>query len=396
MDAKTPLEDQPGDGQPARQSELDQGLRSGPGGSRSDAEGERNSESPDRDDEPSISMWQRARKHPWLLIGGAVILVLVLVGLLLWWLHARQYESTDDAFIDTRTVTISPQIAGSISQVLVTDNQLVKAGAPLVTIDDATSRAQVAQAAAQVDQAIANIANLNAQLDAQQTKIDQAQKQVEQARAASTFAQQEFNRAQELSKSGSGTVQQVQQTQSNRQQAEAQLAGAQANAETAVKQLAVLRAQRRAADAQLEGARAQQAISQTNLSYNKITAPTDGRVTNLTAAVGAYVAPGQALMMFVPRKIWVTANFKETQLALMRSGQPVEISIDAYPAHTFHGHIDSIQAGSGTAFSLLPPENATGNYVKVVQRVPVKIVFDEVPDLVLGPGMSVVPTVKVR
>jgi membrane fusion protein (multidrug efflux system) len=116
----------------------------------------------------------------------------------------------------------------------------------------------------------------------------------------------------------------------------------------------------------------------------------------LTAAKGNYAAVGQALMMFVPREVWITANFKETQLNLMRPGQPVTISIDAYPGRTFKGHVDSVQSGSGTAFSLLPAENATGNYVKIVQRVPVKIVFDTPPDVLLGPGMSVVPTVKVR
>ena len=148
--------------------------------------------------------------------------------------------------------------------------------------------------------------------------------------------------------------------------------------------------------AQLESARAQLAQAATNLSRTIITAPVAGRVTQLTAAKGAYAAVGQALMMFVPRDVWVTANFKETQLDLMRPGQPVDIEIDAYPDRTFEGHVDSVQAGSGTAFSLLPAQNATGNYVKIVQRVPVKIVFNKPPDVLLGPGMSVVPTVKVR
>jgi membrane fusion protein (multidrug efflux system) len=138
------------------------------------------------------------------------------------------------------------------------------------------------------------------------------------------------------------------------------------------------------------------AQAEANLSRTIITAPVAGRVTRLTAAKGAYAAVGQALMMFVPRDIWLTANFKETQLDHMRPGQPVEIFIDAYPDRTFKGHVDSVQSGSGTAFSLLPAENATGNYVKIVQRVPVKIVFDTPPDVQLGPGMSVVPTVKVR
>src|SRR5262249_37743310 len=121
-----------------------------------------------------------------------------------------------------------------------------------------------------------------------------------------------------------------------------------------------------------------------------------GRTTKISAAKGAYAQPGQALMMFVPTTVWITANFKETQLTDMRPGQPVSIAVDAYPGRTFAGHVESIQAGSGAAFSLLPPENATGNYVKVVQRVPVKVVFDEAPDVHLGPGMSVIPRVRVR
>jgi membrane fusion protein (multidrug efflux system) len=174
------------------------------------------------------------------------------------------------------------------------------------------------------------------------------------------------------------------------------LAAAQANAIAAEKQNAVLEAQRKLSDAQLLQARAGNEQAEANLSRSIITAPIAGRVTHLTAAKGAYAAVGQALMMFVPREVWVTANFKETQLDTMRPGQPVTMEVDAFPGRTFAGHIDSIQSGSGTAFSLLPAENATGNYVKIVQRVPVKIVFNQPPDVLLGPGMSVVPTVKVR
>jgi membrane fusion protein (multidrug efflux system) len=136
--------------------------------------------------------------------------------------------------------------------------------------------------------------------------------------------------------------------------------------------------------------------ARTNLDRTTVRAPEEGRVAKLSAARGAYTQPGQVQMMFVPRRVWVTANFKENQLADMRVAQPVDISVDAYPGKTFHAHVDSIQPGSGTVFSLLPAENATGNYVKVVQRVPVKIVFDEPPDVYLGPGMSVEPSVRVR
>jgi membrane fusion protein (multidrug efflux system) len=313
-----------------------------------------------------------------LLLGAIVVAVAVA----LWWLNARNYESTDDAFIDARTVQISAQVAAAIVAVPVTDNQIVEPGAELVRLDD---RDYIAQR----DQAQASVHNFTAQIAEQQAKIDQAAKQVVQAQATLTFAQQQADRYQTLAKQGSGTVEQAQQYASNLQQSQAGLAAAQANAAAVEKEEPVLQAQLRNAQAQL-------ALAEANLSRTIITAPVAGRVTHLTAAKGGYAAVGQALMMFVPRDVWITANFKETQLGLMKPGQPVDIEIDAYPGRTFKGHVDSIQSGSGTAFSLLPAENATGNYVKIVQRVPVKIVFDKPPDVELGPGMSVVPTVKVR
>jgi membrane fusion protein (multidrug efflux system) len=326
----------------------------------------------------------------------AAVSIIALAGIVLWWLHARNYESTDDAFIDARTVQISAQVGAAIVDVPVNDNQPVDAGAVLVRLDDRDYRAQTDQAKAQIAQSEANIANSDAQLVAQQARIDQADKQVTQAQAVLTFAQQQANRYETLAKQGSGSVEQSQQYTSNLLQNQASLAAAQANAVAAEKQNAVLVAQKKLAEAQLAQARATSEQAEANLSRTVITAPVAGRVTKLSAAKGNYAAVGQALMMFVPRDVWVTANFKETQLNLMRPGQPVDIEIDAYRDRTFKGHVDSVQSGSGTAFSLLPAENATGNYVKIVQRVPVKIVFDQPPDVQLGPGMSVVPTVKVR
>ena len=352
---------------------------------------------PSFDEAGDTGAWrQRFRKRRGfiqLLVIGGIIVAALLVG---WWLHARNYESTDDAFIDSRTVQISAQVAAAIVDVPVTDNQLVDAGAELVRLDDRDYVAQRDQAQAQVNQAQASIDNLTAQIAAQQAKIDQAKKQVVQAQAALTFARQQAERYQQLASKGSGTVEQAQQYVSSQQQNEAGLAAAQANATATEKQIGVLQAQRDLAYGQLAQARATLEQAQANLARTIITAPVAGRVTRLTAAKGDYAAVGQALMMFVPREVWVTANFKETQLNLMRSGQPVDIAIDAYPGRTFSGHVDSVQSGSGTAFSLLPAENATGNYVKIVQRVPVKITFDKMPDVQLGPGMSVVPTVKVR
>ena len=328
-----------------------------------------------------------------LVVVGGVIVAALLVG---WWLHARNYESTDDAFIDSRTVQISAQVAAAIVDVPVTDNQLADAGAELVRLDDRDYVAQRDQAQAQVKQAQASVDNLTAQIEAQQAKVDQAHKQVVQALAALTFARQQADRYRQLANKGSGTVEQAQQYESSLQQSDAGLAAAQANATAVEKQIGVLQAQRELAFGQLAQARATLEQAQANLSRTIITAPVAGRVTKLTAAKGGYAAVGQALMMFVPREVWVTANFKETQLDFMRPGQPVDIAIDAYPGWRFAGHVDSVQSGSGTAFSLLPAENATGNYVKIVQRVPVKITFDKIPDVLLGPGMSVVPTVKVR
>ena len=277
-----------------------------------------------------------------------------------------------------------------------TDNQLVDTGAVLVRIDPRNYEAALGQAKAQLDQAQATVANLDAQISAQQAKIDQAQRQVTQAQAALEFAQQQSDRAKELLSNGAGTVQNAQQAASTLRQSQASLAGAQDAEIAAAKQIAVLKTQKQVAEGQVEQARASLQLADANMSRTTIRAPIDGRATKISAAKGAYATPGQALMMFVPRKVWVTANFKETELTEMRPGQPVSIEIDAYPDRTFHGHVDSIQAGSGAAFSLLPPENATGNYVKIVQRVPVKIVFDRPPDVYLGPGMSVVPSVKVK
>ncbi len=324
--------------------------------------------------------WWRERRGLVLLI--AIVSGVLLLALFLWWLNARKYESTDDAFIDARTVQISAQVGAAIVDVPVNDNQLVEQGAVLVRLDD---RDFIAQR----DQAAANVANLDAQIAAQQAKIEQARKQVTQAEAALTFAQQQDDRYQQLTRQGTATVEQSQQYKSSLLQNQASYAAAQANAGATEKQIPVLAAQLQSAQAQLEQAAA-------NLSRTIVTAPMAGHVTHLTAAKGNYAGVGAALMMFVPREVWVTANFKETQLDLMRPGQPVDIVIDAYPDKSFKGYVDSVQSGSGTAFSLLPAENATGNFVKIVQRVPVKIVFDNPPNVLLGPGMSVVPTVKVR
>jgi membrane fusion protein, multidrug efflux system len=276
-------------------------------------------------------------------IRAVVIAVLVLAagGGAYWW-YASGRETTDNASIEGRIVRISAQVAGLVVRVAVTDNQWVKQGDLLVQLDDRELRAQLDQAEASAR--AAEVAAQNAAADAR--------------RADALFKRQLIAR----------------------QELDAAVATARARA------------------AQAEAARKRVAELALQLSYTRIVAPEAGRVTRRTAEEGMYVQVGQVLMSIVPNDFWVVANFKETQLRNMRPGQPATIRVDAFPDEVLHGHVDSIQAGTGARFSLLPPENATGNWVKVVQRVPVKIVFDEpLPDPSrLGPGMSAVVTVKTR
>lgn len=336
------------------------------------------------------------RKHPIaMIVCLGLIIVCIVVGIA-WYLHARHYESTDDAFIDGRPVQMSPQVTGSIVRVNVTDNQIVKTGDLLATIDARNYQAAVDQADAQIRQNEAAVKNVEAQIAGQKAQVDQASQQVTEAASSLKFATDENTRYQDLVQKGAGTVQRAQQASSDFNGKQAALDAANAAKVSAERQIDVLNAQKVGAAAQLDQSRAQKDRADADLQRTELRATVDGRVTKLTAAVGALAAPGQAIMIVVPLDIWVTANFKESQLADMRVDQPVDIKIDAFGGRSLPGKVNSVQAGSGTAFSLLPAENATGNYVKVVQRVPVKITFNQRPDVELGPGMSVVPTVTVR
>jgi membrane fusion protein (multidrug efflux system) len=327
---------------------------------------------------------------------GAVLLASALAGGYLYMDYAKHFESTDDAFIAARQSALAPKVSGYITAVPVTDNEHVATGQVIAHLDDRDYRVALAQAEAQVAAARASIENVDAQLEVQQAQIAANQAQVDQAQAALVFAQQQAARYQHLEQTGYGTVQNSEQYTSQLHQQQASLLSAQATLNLAQRQVEGLTAQRKSAVASLAQAKAQRDQAQLNLSYTTITAAQGGRVVNLSAAVGQFAQPGTNLTMFVPDEIWVTANFKEIQLNQMRPGEQVTLKIDAYPGRTLHGHVDSVQPGSGTAFSLLPAQNATGNYVKIVQRVPVKIVMDNPPtDVALGPGMSVVPTVRI-
>jgi membrane fusion protein, multidrug efflux system len=336
------------------------------------------------------------RRRPIVSAIGAMLLASALGGGYLYLDCARHFQSTDDAFIAARQSSLAPKVSGYLTAVPVTDNQHVKAGDVIARIDDRDYRVALAQAEAQVAAAQASIENIDAQLDVQQAQIAANQAQVDQAQAALVFAEQQAARYEHLEQTGYGTVQNSQQYTSQLHQQQAALASAQATLKLAQRQVEALKAQRNSAVASLAQAQAQRDQAQLNLSYTTVTAGQPGRVVNLTAAVGQFAQPGTSLTMFVPDEIWVTANFKEIQLDHMRPGDPATLAIDAYPERKIHGHVESVQPGSGTAFSLLPAQNATGNYVKIVQRVPVKIVMDEPPtDVALGPGLSVVPTVRV-
>ena len=337
--------------------------------------------------------------RPVLLIGVAAAVVVVLVASVLWWLHERHFESTDDAFIDAHIVRLAPQMAGRVTAVLADDNELVQPGQPLVVIDSSDALTRVAQAQAQRAQAQAQVENALAQLQVDLAALRQSRAEVAASAAQATMAALELARYQRLAGMNRAAVaqQQFDQLQATVDQTAAQRDASTQAARMRSAQIAAARALIASGQQQVKAAQAQLDNASLNLGYSRIDAPVVGHVAQKSVAVGDYVQPGTQILAIVPLKLWVTANFKETQLALMRSGQSVTIKVDACPARAIRGHVDSIQRGAGQAFGILPPENATGNFVKVVQRVPVKIVMDEtLPDCPLGPGMSVDPQVTVR
>jgi membrane fusion protein (multidrug efflux system) len=348
----------------------------------------------ERRDEPRKGM---LRRHLFAFLGALILLFVALPAGYLYWDYASHFESTDDAFIAARQFTIAPKVPGYLTAVPVTDNEHVVAGQVIARIDDRDYRNALAEAEAQLAAAQANIENIDAQIVVQQAQIHANQAQVDQAQASLVFAQQQATRYQALAATAlAGTIQDAQRYSSGLRQQQAAVESAQATLALAQRQIEALKAQRASAVANLGLRKAQRDQAQLDLSHTIVTADQPGRVVQLSAGVGEFAQPGTNLTMFVPDNIWVWANFKETQLDYMRPRQRVTLEIDAYPERTIRAHVNSVQPGSGTAFSLLPAQNATGNYVKIVQRVPVKLVMDDPPgDVALGPGMSVVPTVRI-
>jgi membrane fusion protein (multidrug efflux system) len=347
------------------------------------------------------------------------LILLCIVGLLLtvvfyygldYTVRAFTHESTDDAFLEGDVVAVAPRVAGQVQVVHIRDNQFVKRGEPLVELDPrdfevrlAQKRAAVAAADANLGASKAGLALTRARFDTAEANQRQEKASTDAARATAERAQADLKRNELLRLTGVVSLEEFDRVRADATSAQAYLDAAEQKAAAAVSQVSEARAQVGVAETMLEAAvtrttqaRADEQAADLDLSYTKVVAPCDGWVTRKAVEPGAYVQVGQSLLALVPASVWVLGNFKETQLTHMRPGQIAKIHIDAYPGKALLGHVDSIMAGSGARFSLLPPENAVGNYVKVVQRVPVKILFDDPPDpaMSLGPGMSVVPEVR--
>jgi membrane fusion protein (multidrug efflux system) len=346
----------------------------------------------------------RGKRRPTVMLGGILVIALLAGAGIYYWLSNRNIVSTDDAYTDGRAVSIAPQVSGQVISLDVTDNQFVRKGQPLVHIDPrqyendrtiaqgvlATAKAQLAGQTFGAEIARKNFPAL----------LKQAQAQLAAAQAAEVKAQADYQRQRSLPKQAT-TQQEVDAATAALRQAQAQVAQAEAQvmvAEPVPQRIGEADAQVGQLKGQTEQAQGRLDQADLNLSWTVVKAPQDGWVTKRNVEMGNYVAAGQQIFSIVSPEVWVTANFKETQLAWIRPGQKTTIAVDAYPQLHLEGHVDSVQLGSGSKFTAFPPENATGNFVKIVQRVPVKIIIDSGldPALPLPLGISVVPTVRVR
>jgi membrane fusion protein, multidrug efflux system len=335
------------------------------------------------------------------LVVGLVLLGLVLIGAgsLYWWNELRFLQSTDDAYVQSDVSIISPKIEGYIKKVKVADNQEVAEGAILFVIDDRDFKAKVAQAEAAVATEEASVATYDSRLKLQHAMIDQAAATVQSTEADVARAQQDYKRYSTLMTSDFASRQRFEQAEADARKAEAALARSRAALAAEQNQLAVLHSQQHEADAKLQQARANLQLARNDLDNTVIRAPVTAVAGNRAGQVGQYVKPGTQLLSLVPlARLYVTANFKETQLTRMRPGQIAEVSVDAYPDQTLEGRVESFAPGSGAQFSLLPPDNATGNFTKIVQRVPVRIALPANSPLagLLRPGLSVTVSIDTR
>ncbi|HJU14867.1 MAG TPA: HlyD family secretion protein [Stellaceae bacterium] len=334
-----------------------------------------------------------------LLVLPVIVIALGAVGFWYWWTDWRFLESTDDAYVASDVSVISPKVAGYIKEVRVADNERVKAGQVLFVIDDGDYAARAAQAAAAVASEQATVATYSDRITLQQAMIAQAKADVEAATADLTRMQADYRRYQMLMTSDFASRQRFEQAQDDAAKAAAALNKSRAAVTAQQDQLAVLRSEQREEEAKLNQARAALRLARNDLAHTVIRAPVAGVAGNRAGQIGQYVQPGTQLLSLVPLpQVYVTANFKETQLTWMRPGEPAEVTVDAYPGQVLKGRVESFAPGSGAQFSLLPPDNATGNFTKIVQRVPVRIALPEAGPLahLLRPGLSVTVTIDTR
>ncbi len=351
---------------------------------------------------PELIGIDRPAAKPKRRVVGLLVGVLLVGGLLtagtLYWLDARHYENTDDAFIDGHVSQVSAQISGRIVKLNVDDNQQVRAGQLLAEIDPRDMEVRLDQMQAQRDQSAAQAAQARATLPAREADLAQNAAQVRVQQAEYEQSERDLTRYTRINPKAI-TAQTLDQARSTSDSARARLDAARSVEASARAQVAIARAQIVAADAGVRTAESNIAQAQLQLSYTHIVAPADGFVARRTLEVGNYVNAGQSLLAIVQPACWVTANLKESQLTHLQVGEPARVTVDAFAAHALDAHVDSLQRGTGSEFSSLPAENATGNYVKVVQRLPVKLVFDDpgvCTRLHLAPGMSVEPRIKVQ
>lgn len=334
-----------------------------------------------RDEAGTAALLHKRSARPFLILG--VVLAVVVIAGIIYWLLNRNYATTDDAQVDGDIYQIAPRIAGQVAQVLVTDNQHVIKGQALVRLDPRDAQASLAKAKAKLEQS-------QAQLLVATANTQQSAANVEVANADLLQAQQDYQRY--------ASINQRAITQQQLNAATATIRSARAKYAAAVAQLAGSQASVAASQAELDAAKVEVQNAELQLSYTTITAPASGHVSQRTVRSGDVEAAGAGLMAVVGDQVWVTANYKETQLDGIHPGNPATVTIDAVPGITFKAHVDSIQYGTGSVFSLLPAENATGNYVKIVQRVPVKLVFDDsrITNYPLAPGMSANPSITIN
>jgi membrane fusion protein (multidrug efflux system) len=336
-----------------------------------------------------------------LLLAGAALAIFAGAGLYGhdWWTTGRFIESTDDAYVGGNVTSIAPHVSGFVAEVLVTDNQPVRAGQVLVRLDRRDFQAALDHAAAVVDARLASVRALRSQYVLQQSTIRQQEADLTAKAAQLTFANQDAERYRSLAQTSAGSRQDAQRSASLEQQARSTLLAGAAALEAGRQQLNVLEAQIAEADANLAQSRSDLRTAQLNLGYTEITAPIDGYVGNRAAQIGAYVAAGAYLISVIPTNgLWVDANFKEDQLTRMADGDAATIVADVLPGHAFHGRVASVAPGTGAVFSVIPAENATGNFTKIVQRVPVRVALDAEDSALrmLRPGLSTTARVDTR